>query len=154
MQKTHNFIYGGKVEFIQDDSLVPEDLIFPVYGSLSATPNSPTFTGQLSGYAGLNLAGQSIANAIDGYGQFAAEDGSITLPGAPLISRIGDALLNGPYITELSIKVGVNGIETTYSFNSATKKAGRTNADIVRKIQNMSSVITKSKLSKSFNRKK
>jgi hypothetical protein len=151
---THNFIYGGKVEFIQDDSLVPEDLIFPVYGSLSATPNSPTFTGQLSGYAGLNLAGQSIANAIDGYGQFAAEDGSITLPGAPLISRIGDALLNGPYITELSIKVGVNGIETTYSFNSATKKAGRTNADIVRKIQNMSSVITKSKLSKSFNRKK
>ena len=64
------------------------------------------------------------------------------MPGGPLIRRIGDALLNGPYITELNIKVGAQGIETTYSFNSAVKKQGRTNADIVKKLSNISSFIT------------
>ena len=142
---SHNFIYGGKVEYIQDDSLVPENFIFPVYGTLSSadSENAPSFNTQLSGFVGLNYAGQALANANEGYGQFAAEDGSITIPGAPLISRIGDALLGGPYITSLSISVGVNGIETQYSFNSVTPKAGKTNADIVDKLKKVSSYITK-----------
>ena len=141
---SHNFIYGGKVEYIQDDSLVPENFIFPIYGSLSSTDsNSPSFNNQLSGFVGLNYAGQALANSIDGYGQFAAEDGSITIPGAPLISRIGDALLDGPYITSLSISVGVNGIETQYSFNSVTPKAGKTNADIVDRLKKVSNYLTK-----------
>jgi hypothetical protein len=140
---THNFIYGGKVEIIQNEDLLPENFIFPLYGTLtSSDSNAPNFTEQLSGFVGMNYAGQALANSIDGYGQFAAEDGSITIPGAPLIQRIGDALLTGPYITELRITVGANGINTTYSFNSAVKKAGRTNADIVKKLRNISTFIT------------
>ena len=138
-----NFTYGGRVEIIQDDKLLPENFIFPLYGTLTSNDsNGPSFAEQLSGFVGMNFAGQAIANSIDGYGQFAAEDGSITMPGGPLIRRIGDALLNGPYITELNIKVGTRGIETTYSFNSAVKKQGRTNADIVKKLSNISSFIT------------
>jgi hypothetical protein len=142
---SHNFIYGGKVEYVQDDTLVPENFIFPIYGKLNSadTANAPSFSNQLSGFVGLNYAGQALANSIDGYGQFAAEEGSITIPGAPLISRIGDALLDGPYITSLSISVGVNGIETQYSFNSVTPKAGKTNADIVGTLKKVSSYITK-----------
>ena len=140
---SHNFLYGGKVEIIQNDDLLPENFIFPLYGTLtSSDSNAPSFAEQLSGFVGMNYAGQALANSIDGHGQFASEDGSITMPGGPLIRRIGDALLTGPYITELSIKVGVQGIETTYSFNSAVKKAGRTNADIVKKLRNISTFIT------------
>ena len=140
---SHNFLYGGKVEIIQNDDLLPENFIFPLYGTLtSSDSNAPSFAEQLSGFVGMNYAGQALANSIDGHGQFASEDGSITMPGGPLIRRIGDALLTGPYITELSIKVGVQGMETTYSFNSAVKKAGRTNADIVKKLRNMSTFIT------------
>jgi hypothetical protein len=140
---SHNFIYGGKVEIIEDNELLPENYIFPLYGTLtSSDANAPNFTEQLSGFVGMNQAGSGIANAIDGYGQFAAEDGNITVPGGPLIKRIGDALLNGPYITELSVKVGVQGIETNYSFNSATKKAGKTNADVVKKLRDYSTALT------------
>ena len=65
------------------------------------------------------------------------------LPGAPVISRIGDALFtSGPFITELSIKVGVEGIETVYNFNSQVKKAGRTNSDVVKQIRKISGRIT------------
>ena len=140
---SHNFIYGGKVEVIEDNELVPENFISPLYGTLSeGDPNSPVFAEELSGFAGMNNAGSGIANAIDGYGQFVAEDGNITIPGGPLIQRIGDALLTGPYITELSVKVGAQGIETNYSFNSATKKAGKTNADIVKKLRDFSTKVT------------
>jgi hypothetical protein len=140
----HNFIYGGKVEYIEDESLVPENFIFPVYGTLSSSDsNAPSFSGVLSGFYGMNLAGQAIANSIDGYGQFAAEDGSLTIPGAPLVKRIGDALLGGPYITSINVSVGVQGITTQYTFNSVTSRSGKTNADIVNKIRRVSGAITK-----------
>ena len=143
---THNFIYAGKVELIEDDSLVPENYISPIYGVLSSSdPNAPAFSGELSGFKGMNSAASGIANAIDGYGQFAAEDGNITVPGGPLVKRIGDALLGGPYITELSVKVGAQGIETSYSFNSATKKAGKTNSDIVKKLRDYSTKVTRNR---------
>jgi hypothetical protein len=141
----HNFTYGGKVEFISDESLVPENFIFPVFGSLTS-PNAPVFSSQLSGFVGLNYAGQAIANSIDGYGQFASEDGSITIPGAPLIKRIGDALLDGPYITDLSVTVNADGISTRYGFNSVTSRTGKTNTDIVTKLRHISSSITKNRI--------
>jgi hypothetical protein len=141
----HNFIYGGKVEYIEDESLVPENFIFPLYGDLSSVDsNAPAFSGNLSGFYGMNLAGQAIANSIDGYGQFASEDGSLTIPGAPLIKRIGEALLNGPYITSLNVSVGAQGITTQYTFNSVTSRSGKTNSDIINKIRRVSNAITKS----------
>jgi len=140
----HNFIYGGKVEYIEDESLVPENFIFPVYGTLSSLDsNAPAFSSILSGFYGMNLAGQAIANSIDGYGQFAAEDGSLTIPGAPLVKRIGDALLGGPYITSINVSVGVQGITTQYTFNSVTSRSGKTNTDIVNKIRRVSNAVLK-----------
>jgi hypothetical protein len=142
---SHNFINGGRVESLVESDLVPENYIFPLYGTLPAAAGSYnlSFTEQLSGFVGMNFAAQAIANSIDGYGQFALEEGSITLPGAPVISRIGDALFtSGPYVTELSIKAGSQGIETVYHFNSATKKAGKTNADVAKQIRKISGKIT------------
>ena len=142
---SHNFLYGGKVESSVDSDLVPENYIFPLYGTLvpPAGSYSLSFTEQLSGFVGMNYAGQAVANSIDGYGQFALEQGSVTLPGAPAISRIGDALFtNGPFVTELSIKAGVQSVETTYTFASATNKAGRTNSDVAKKIRSISTAIT------------
>lgn len=145
----HNFIYAGKVEYIEDESLVPENFMFPVYSDQlsSSDINSPSGLNlnQLSGFAGLNFAGQAIANSIDGYGQFAAEDGSLTIPGPPQIKRIGDALFGGPYITSISVSVGVQGINTQYNFNSVTPRAGKTNQDIVEKLKRVSTNITKNR---------
>lgn len=145
----HKFIYGGKVEMINDEGLVPENYIFPIYGTLQDSAggggvlNGGDFNEQLSGYDGMNYAGQAVANSIDGYGQFALEEGSMTLAGAPTIDRIGKGLFGAaPYVTELSIRVGAQGIETTYSFNTAVNKAGKTNMDIVKKIRNISTVLT------------
>jgi hypothetical protein len=53
--------------------------------------------------------------------------------------------LGGPYITELSVKVGAQGIETSYSFNSATKKSGKTNPDIVKKLRDYSTKVTRTR---------
>ena len=95
----HNFIFGGEVESSVENDLVPENYIFPLYGSLPSPAGgySLSFTEQLSGFVGMNYAAQAMANSIDGYGQFALEEGRITLPGAPVISRIGDALFtSGP----------------------------------------------------------
>lgn len=145
----HNFIHGGKVEVISDDGLVPENYIFPIYGTLASAIGPAgilqggDFTEQLSGYNGMNYAGQAIANSIDGYGQFTLEEGSITLAGAPAIRRIGDGLyLGGPYVTELSVRVSAQGVETTYSFNTASNKAGKTAQDVVKKLRNISTVLT------------
>ena len=148
----HRFIHGGKVEMINDEGLVPENYIFPIYGTLQNSAggggvlDSGDFNEQLSGYDGMNYAGQAVANSIDGYGQFALEEGSMTLAGAPTIDRIGKGLFGAaPYVTELSIRVGAQGIETTYSFNTAVNKAGKTNMDIVKKIRNISTVLTNGK---------
>ena len=141
----HNFIFGGQVESSVENDLVPENYIFPLYGSLPSPAGgySLSFTEQLSGFVGMNYAAQAIANSIDGYGQFALEEGRITLPGAPVISRIGDALFtSGPFVTELSVNVKSNGIETSYSFNSAVKKAGKTNADVAKQIRKISGRMT------------
>jgi len=121
-----------------------------LYGSLPSPAGgySLSFTEQLSGFVGMNYAAQAIANSIDGYGQFALEEGSMTLAGAPTIDRIGQGLFSpdaAPYVTELSIRVGAQGIETTYSFNTAVNKAGKTNMDIVKKIRNISTVLTSGK---------
>jgi len=60
-----------------------------------------------------------------------------------VISRIGDALFtSGPFVTELSVNVKSNGIETSYSFNSAVKKAGKTNADVAKQIRKISGRMT------------
>jgi hypothetical protein len=140
---SNKFLYAGKVEYIQDDALVPENYVFPGYGDLNTTdPNVLNFTSSLSGFNGMNIAGESIVNSLDNYGQFAAEDGSVTLQGPPVISRIGDALFtNGPFVTSMSVSAQAGSITTKYVFNSVNNRVGKTNNDYVKKIQRMSNKI-------------
>lgn len=136
----NNFVYAGKVEYIQDDSLVPENFIIPLYGDLDA----PGFNlaENFSGTAGLNKAGQATANAIDGYKPFAVEEGSLTIPGPPLIEKIGDRIqideYVGPIVTDMVCRVGANSIETEYRFSSTRDKVGLPTRDMITKMRNAS----------------
>jgi len=117
----NKFIYAGKVEYQQDSNLAPENYVSPVYGTLSSTDFN--YFSDLSGMTGLNKAGQAFANSIDGYRLFANENGSITLPGAPLINEIGDIFFSGDpnditYIMSMSVQASPNGMTTTYNFGS------------------------------------
>ena len=91
----------------------------------------------------MNFAGQAIANSIDGYRLFAAEAGSITVPGAPLISKIGDALFAFPglYVTDISISQNATSISTSYTFSSVNPRSGKATKDVVNRIRNISSKI-------------
>lgn len=137
--------FAGNVDYVMDDSLVPENFIIPLYGTI---PTGVTFSldESLSGFAGLNLAGQSTANSIDNFLLFADEQGTITLPGAPKITSIGEALVLdsltiAPYVTDISVKMSNDNIETTYNFRTYSPRQSRTNRDIIKKIQKMSNSI-------------
>ena len=141
--------YAGKVEFVQDEDLVPENFLLPEFG-VATNPFNFNFnlTNTISGLAGMNLAGQAKANSIDGSSLFAEEQGTLTMAGAPLISKIGDALyLNdsviGPYITDISIKMNENSIETVYNFRTYTPRQNRTNRDIIKNITKLSNTVKK-----------
>ena len=87
---------NGPVEYEKNDDLVPWN-----YG----------------GYTGLNLAGNARVN--DGItNQTFDETGSLTVPGAPTFS-IGDQLIaGGPYITDMEIRAGSDGVQTVYHFQT------------------------------------
>jgi hypothetical protein len=137
----NNFIYAGKVDFVIDDSIVPEEFLLPLYGSLS--PQGFSLTENISGFTGMNLAGQAIANSIDGYRLFAAEEGSVTIAGAPLISKIGDSLFAFPglYVTDISITQNATSVSTSYTFSSVNPRSGKSTKDVVNRIRNISSKI-------------
>jgi hypothetical protein len=137
----NNFIYAGKVDFVIDDSLVPEEFLLPLYGTLS--PSGFSLTENISGFTGLNLAGQATANSIDGYRLFAAEEGSITVPGAPLISKIGDALFAFPglYVTDISISQNATSVNTSYTFSSVNPRSGKAAKHVISRIRNISAKI-------------
>jgi len=141
--------YAGKVEYVHDEDLVPENFLMPEFG-IAPNPFNFNFnlTNTISGMAGLNLAGQAKANSIDGSSVFAEEQGTVTMAGAPLISRIGDALiLNsqtiGPYITDISVRMNENSIETVYNFRTYTPRQNRTNRDIIKNLTKLSNTIKK-----------
>ena len=137
----NNFIYAGKVDFVVDDSIVPEEFLLPLYGSLS--PSGFSLTENISGFTGMNLAGQAMANSIDGYRLFAAEEGSVTIAGAPLISKIGDSLFAFPglYVTDISITQNATSVSTSYTFSSVNPRSGKSTKDVVNRIRNISSKI-------------
>jgi hypothetical protein len=128
----NKFMFAGGTEFLHDTSLVPENFVAPVYGELIY--EDVAFTGfnyfdDFSGTVGLNNAGKAYANSIDGFKLFANENGTVTLPGAPLIKNIGDALFrsshfsvqdaaDATYILSLSVQATPQGITTTYNFGS------------------------------------
>ena len=101
---------------------------------------------QISGFAGMNLSAQGRANAIDNFALFALEEGSITIPGAPSIKRIGDSLYGIQQVTDIKISVTNAAIETTYSFKTISPKFGKNTRDLEQKMNKISNDIKKLKL--------
>lgn len=89
----------------------------------------------------MNLAGQAYANSIDNFDLFAEEQGTITIPGAPLITNIADALLGGPLVTDISINLSAGSLQTTYNFRTYAPRAGRSNRDLIKRVEKISNTI-------------
>lgn len=134
--------FRGKIEYEQDESLVPENFLIPMgfgaFGSYSLS--------QTSGLAGMNLAAQGRANSIDNFALFAIEEGSFSVPGAPAITRIGDGLYGLQQVTDVRINVSSDNIETTYSFKTISPRFGKNNRDIEKNITKISNKLKKLKL--------
>ena len=135
-----NYIpFRGKIEYEQDDSLVPENFLIPTnFGQFGDFTLSQT-----SGLEGLNLAAQGRANAIDDFALFAVEEGSIKIPGAPAIKRIGDTLYGLPQVTDISIDVTNSNVDTSYSFKTISPRFNKNNRDIEKNLSKISNKIKK-----------
>jgi len=138
-----NYIpFRGKIEYEQDDSLVPENFLIPTnFGQFGDFTLSQT-----SGLEGLNLAAQGRANAIDNFALFAVEEGSIKIPGAPAIKRVGDSLYGLPQVTDISINVTNSNVDTSYSFKTISPRFNKNNRDIEKNLSKISNKIKKFKL--------
>lgn len=106
---------NGKMEFEQDESLVPWN-----YG----------------GFGPMNLSAEArVVQALSNYQQ--SESGSIEVPGIPTIN-LGDALVSsGPYVTDINVSISSAGIITTYRMNTWTPQPYKTSknfADSVTRI--------------------
>ena len=133
--------FRGKIEYEQDDSLVPENFLIPTnFGQFGDFTLSQT-----SGLEGLNLAAQGRANAIDDFTLFAVEEGSIKIPGAPAIKRIGDSLYGLPQVTDISVNVSNSNIDTSYSFKTISPRFNKNNRDIEKTLSKISNKIKKIK---------
>lgn len=138
----NNITFRGRIEYEQDDSLVPENFLIPTnFGQFGGYSLSQT-----SGFAGLNLAAQARANAIENFALFAVEEGSFTIPGAPSIKRIGDSLYGIQQITDVRINVSVDQIETTYSFKTISPRFGKNTRDLEKNLTRISNKLKKIKL--------
>jgi len=146
-------IYCGKMEYEQNEELVPENFMIPVYGTISTnwqvvdkegnvtrTVESVNGT-SLSGFAGMNLAGQAIANSIDDFSLFAQEEGNLTLQGLPIITKVGQVLLNGPRITDISISFDNSQVQTTYNFRTLSPRAGKSSKELLKQLRKISNTI-------------
>ena len=137
-----NYIpFRGKIEYEQDDSLVPENFLIPTnFGEFGDFTLSQT-----SGLEGLNLAAQGRANAIDDFTLFAVEEGSIKVPGAPAITRIGDTLYGLPQVTDISVSVSNSKIDTSYSFKTISPRFNKNNRDVEKNLSKISNKLKKIK---------
>jgi hypothetical protein len=114
--------YGMKIEYEQVDSLVPEAFVLPS----NADPNT------VSGFDGMNTAGQLLADTVEGFDYLFTESASVSIPDYPDITYLGQALIQGgPLVTDISISTTANGIVTDYNMTTFAPKFGRTNKNTV-----------------------
>jgi hypothetical protein len=115
--------YGAKVEYVKDDSLVPEKYILP---------SSVSFGGTLieiaSGYDGMNTVGRLMANTVENFDFLFTEEGSLTIAGYPQITHLGQALVEGgPLVSDISVNITASQVTTSYNMTTFAPKFGRTN---------------------------
>ena len=118
----------GRVEFENDSSLVPWE-----FGSFTAMNNA--------GWA-------KVTSALTS--QQSHEQGQVEYPGVPTLS-LGSALINGgPYITDVNVQVGENGVTTTYRMQTWNWQFGRLGKYNVERFTRLSKVAMKQR--KAFRR--
>jgi len=69
------------------------------------------------GYTALNTAGNARASQ-EVTNQTFEEAGSVTIMGSPLLKPGDQLIVNGPYITDMSVRTSDDGIQTTYRMQS------------------------------------
>jgi hypothetical protein len=155
-QQSNRYVYGPwitnsiklspatRVEYDQDDNLVPENYIIPSVVTFGTVQYSLT-----SGLAGLNTVGQAKANTIDNFNYLFTEQGSVTHPGLPQVTNLAVSLLsNGPLVSDIAVNISATEITTNYSMKTFAPKLGRTNKRIIdrlgklgKKIQSIASLV-------------
>lgn len=93
----------GKVDFEKDDTLVPWNF---------------------GGFTVMNLAANARVSEVATNLQV-AEGGTIEVPGAPVVLLGGQLIANGPYVTDINVNIGSNGITTTYRLQTWTSRFGK-----------------------------
>lgn len=105
----------GKAEARVEDNLKPE-----TFGSFSTLDDV--------GFAYANTAGATINSVESGYVELAE------IPSSNLAEKFAGS---GPYVTNIAINIGIDGIKTTYKFNTWTPQFGKLakyNADRIARI--------------------
>lgn len=101
---------NGKMAIEQDETLVPWN-----YG----------------GFAEMNIVGNAkVANNVSF--QQELETGSIEVPGIPTFTMGAQIASAGPYVTDINVSIGENGVTSTYTFSTWTQRFGKilkSNAD-------------------------
>lgn len=104
---------NGKVEFEQDENLVPWN-----YGN----------------YTNLNAAAEAkVVEAVSN--QLDSETGTLEFPGIPSANLGGSLISGGPYVTGIDVNVGQQGVTTTYRMETWTQRFGRESKQAIDKLQ-------------------
>jgi hypothetical protein len=97
--------YATKIEVEQNTDLVPENYL---------------------GYQNMATVGQLLANSVENFDYLYTEEGSVNIPGLPKVTHLGQSLVeNGPLVSDISISLTANGLETNYSMRTFAPKFGR-----------------------------
>lgn len=111
----------------------------PWYSTFAAGPPSKTNYERNTAFSPWGFGSTVIMNEAGGVtvqsqvtNQMAVESGSLSLPGAPTASRLGDVLQpGGPEITNINVNVSKSGVTTAYQLRTWTPNFGELTAQRV-----------------------
>jgi len=117
-------VFVSNPDFDPEDDESPETILSYVSGKTAVEFDDQLAPETFGGYGGMNQAG--FLNTSINLGRVAVDEtGYIELVGTPEYN-IGDQFLaGGPFVTDLDVAVGVDGVTHTYKFNTWTPQAGK-----------------------------
>ena len=122
--------YGSKVEYVREDSLVPENYILPSDVSFGGVPVTIT-----SGYDGMNTVGRLMANTVENFDFLFTEEGSLSMAGYPRVTNLGQALIDGgPLVSDISVNISATEVVTSYNMTTFAPKFGRAGKYLIDKL--------------------
>ena len=122
--------YGSKVEYVRDESLVPENYILPSDVSFGGVPVTIT-----SGYDGMNTVGRLMANTVENFDFLFTEEGSLSMAGYPRVTNLGQALIDGgPLVSDISVNISATEVITSYNMTTFAPKFGRAGKYLIDKL--------------------